>query len=148
MSNPIGPDHLEAEANRRLLGKPGDNPLEALLRQSAQQWAFERQESTNRKFGWYDCIAKLNAMLGLFGDFDHTPTVEECQAIWNSLMKERGQDKAKLGAIERAAFKLHEGVERFTATNAELSDEMYILRLAIGYDRMSQLRAAAREKRK
>ena len=52
---------------------------------------------------------------------------------------------AKLEAMERAAFKLHEGVERFTVTNAELSDEMYILRLAIGYDRMSQLRAAAQQ---
>ena len=91
--------------------------------------------------------AKLDSVLGLFGDFDHTPTVEECRAIWNSLMKERGQDKAKLGAIERAAFKLHEGVERFTVTNAELSDEMYILRQAIGYDRMSQLRAAAQEEK-
>ena len=70
MSNPIGPDHLEAEANRRLLGKPGDNPLEALLRQSAQQWAFERQESTNRKFGWYDCIAKLEAMVAVAIDID------------------------------------------------------------------------------
>ena len=54
--------------------------------------------------------------------------------------------EAKLEAIESAAFKLHEGVERFTVTNAELSDEMYTLRLAIGYDRMSQLRAAAQEK--
>ena len=55
--------------------------------------------------------------------------------------------KAKLEAMERAAFKLHEGVERFTVTNAELSDEMYTLRRAIGYDRMSQLRAAAQEEK-
>ena len=53
----------------------------------------------------------------------------------------------KLEVMELAAFKLHEGVERFTVTNAELSDEMYTLRRAIGYDRMSQLRAAAQEEK-
>ena len=53
----------------------------------------------------------------------------------------------KLEVMELAAFKLHEGVERFTVTNAELSDEMYTLRRAIGYARMSQLRAAAQEEK-
>ena len=46
---------------------------------------------------------KLDAMLGLFGDFDYTPTVEECQAIWNRLMEERRQIKVKLGGLERFA---------------------------------------------
>ena len=71
--------------------------------------------------------------------------VAQMRDTLEKVVAENAELKAKLGAIERAAFKLHEGVERFTVTNAELSDEMYILRQAIGYDRMSQLRAAAQQ---
>ena len=76
---------------------------------------------------------------------------EECKRIGckgDIYRAKIGRLDAKLEAIESAAFKLHEGVERFTVTNAELSDEMYILRRAIGYDRMSQLRAAAQKEKK
>ena len=79
------------------------------------------------------------------GDLDGAGWIEGEEDRVHSWADEVADLEAKLEAIERAAFKLHEGVERFTVTNAELSDEMYILRQAIGYGRMYQLRAAAQE---
>jgi len=43
---------------------------------------------------------ELSTMLGLFGDYDFSPTVEQCQKFWNHLMEERQQLKAELKQLK------------------------------------------------
>ena len=49
MSDQTEPSTLIAMADKRFMGRPGDNATEAALRACAQQWAFERQESDLRR---------------------------------------------------------------------------------------------------
>jgi NTP pyrophosphatase (non-canonical NTP hydrolase) len=48
-------------ADKRFLGKPGDNSTEAALRACAQQWDFDRQESDLRRIRAELAVRRLEA---------------------------------------------------------------------------------------
>jgi hypothetical protein len=39
----------------------------------------------------YDLEAERDAVCGIFGDYDVSPTLEQCREIWNDIMEERRQ---------------------------------------------------------
>ena len=48
-----------------------------------------------------DLEAKLDTLIGLFGDHDFTPTVEQAVEIWNIMRNREIALEAKLEAMER-----------------------------------------------